>query len=875
VAARLTLAFRPPVAHNSGMSPDADATVTSPPPAASDTATLPPGAAAPPPPPAPTFATVPGYQLVKELGRGGMGVVYLATQDGLNRQVALKMVLAGAHASEKEKARFLVEAEAVAAVRHPGVVQVFDFGTHDGRPYFALEYLSGGCLGSRLDGTPMPPRTAARLVQQIATAVQAAHDAGVVHRDLKPANILFDADGKPKVTDFGLAKRVGSESGLTQTGAVMGTPSYMAPEQAEGKKEVGPAADVYAVGAILYECLTGRPPFRAATPLDTLLQVMSAEPVPPRQLNPQTPADLETVALKCLSKDPRRRYPSAAAVADDLRRYQSGEPIVARPVSLAERGWRWLKKNPLLAAVVVGGPLLLSGTVVIVLAALLLTAVANVRLAAETLKAENDRKEAELQRMIAHERLEKAIEAIDKMLVRAGSERWAGSPEMQEERRQVLEDAVAFYQGFTGEDSKDPQVRKEGAKAYTRLAAAYLMLGDLEKTTTAAAEAGRLYDGLMAEFPNEAEHFAAAAEAHSLAGNSAALRAQYADALREYTRAVGLADTARGMRGDSAAYKLRAVEARAALGYFYLQDDRAKGEQLVATLLELAREVGGPADAGYEYRSALAFALTVGAAYDLARGDPKAAAAKYDESAAVLATLAGKPAPTTHARTQVALSRAIVGVQRGFILTLSPTADRKREGAKQMRAGIALFDELLRVNAKAFPYQLQKFQALRTLAGVYTALNEPAEAAPLAAAADRLMATMIADNPNLAWLAGLDAFRDSVKLVERVRADDTFAFEAEADRLLGLARPRRNWDVVYNVACGYAVAAGKRTPADKHAGKAVALLNELADTLYFRARPKVDRLGTDPDLVPLHTRPDYQQFVAKVKNAPADPPKPK
>jgi formylglycine-generating enzyme required for sulfatase activity/tRNA A-37 threonylcarbamoyl transferase component Bud32 len=293
---------------------------------------------------------IPGYEILGELGRGGMGVVYKARHLRLNRVVALKMVLSGGHATAEECRRFLTEAEVIAAVKHPGIVQVFDFGTHDGLPFLSLELCPGGSLAGKLAGHPLPPRETAPLVEQIARAVQAAHHAGIVHRDLKPGNILLDERRQPRVTDFGLAKRTEISDGLTQTGAVVGTPSYLAPEQAQGKKDVGRTADVYSLGAILYECLTGRPPFRAATTYDTLLQVVHDEPVPPRQLCSAVPLDLETICLKCLSKEPARRYASAAELADDLRRWQAGEPIAARPAGLRERAVKWAGRRPAAAA---------------------------------------------------------------------------------------------------------------------------------------------------------------------------------------------------------------------------------------------------------------------------------------------------------------------------------------------------------------------------------------------------------------------------------------------------------------------------------------------------------------------------------------------
>jgi WD40 repeat protein len=314
-----------------------------------DGATLPP-TRPPAGEPAPAVPAVPGYEILGELGRGGMGVVYRARQTKLNRVVALKMVLAGGHAGADELARFRSEAEAVASLQHSNIVQIHEVGDTEGRPYFSLEFCAGGSLADKLDGTPWPPQPAARLVETLARAVQAAHERGIVHRDLKPANVLLTADGQPKVTDFGLAKRLGQGAGHTRTGATIGTPSYMAPEQAGGRgKDVGPAADVYALGAILYELVAGRPPFRAATPLDTILQVVGEEPVPLRQLQSRVPRDLETVCHKCLQKDPAKRYGSARELAEDLDRYLAGEPILARPVGRAERLWRWCRRNPALA----------------------------------------------------------------------------------------------------------------------------------------------------------------------------------------------------------------------------------------------------------------------------------------------------------------------------------------------------------------------------------------------------------------------------------------------------------------------------------------------------------------------------------------------
>lgn len=287
------------------------------------------------------------YELLEEIARGGMGVVYRARQASLNRTVALKMILAGQFASPADVQRFRTEAEAAANLQHPNIVAIHEVGEHEGRHYFSMDYVEGKNLGALLkEQGPLPATRAAELAKTLAEAVHYAHQRGTLHRDLKPQNILMDPEGRPRITDFGLAKRLHAADTLTATGAVMGSPSYMSPEQAQGRNDlVGPASDVYSLGAVLYEILTGRPPFLGDSPMATMNKVMNEEPPRLRSSRSTTPTDLETICLKCLEKDPSRRYPTARALAEDLARFLAGDPVQARPASALRRAVAWSRRH--------------------------------------------------------------------------------------------------------------------------------------------------------------------------------------------------------------------------------------------------------------------------------------------------------------------------------------------------------------------------------------------------------------------------------------------------------------------------------------------------------------------------------------------------
>ena len=592
-----------------------------------------PGTAAP----AARRPAIAGYEILGELGKGGMGVVYQARDLRLRRLVALKMIRAGAYATPAELARFRAEAEVQASLQHPNIVQIFEVGAAEECPYITQEYVDGGGLDKQIAGTPRPAHAAAQLVETLARAIHSAHQRGLVHRDLKPSNVLLTAGGTPKITDFGLAKRLQGPAGQTKTGDVVGTPAYMAPEQAAGQSQVvGPATDIYALGTMLYELLTGRPPFLAATPLETLLQVRTQDPVPVRRLQPKVPRDLETVCLKCLHKEPAKRYPTAEALADDLRRFLEGKPIVARPVRVWERAFKWAKRRPALVAV---GSLAL----ILVVAA---WAVGTVRTVREKARAEEALRLALQEGTRADETLslalqvmdEIALKALEKQLPAVGGfnilkERFEGLPPMHREllqrepsqhvqspppradneealppgHRELLQQVLKLYEAFTRVNQNSPTAQREQGRAYRRIADVHYLLGQRSAADAAYRQAITYLEERAAALPDEPAFRQELALCYQ---HLALLVAASAPTLAEepYRKAAALQERLAAEFPTVPDYRAELARTYSNLGSWLPPEQAAEGDQVSRRAVELLEQVVAEVPDQPEYRYFLAVA---------------------------------------------------------------------------------------------------------------------------------------------------------------------------------------------------------------------------------------------------------------------------
>jgi eukaryotic-like serine/threonine-protein kinase len=498
--------------------------------------------------------SIPGHVVLEVLRRGGMGVVYRARQLAANRIVALKMLVRGDLTAPEDVVRFRKEPEAVARLQHAHVVQIYEVGEHDGHPYFSMEFLAGGSLDAKLGGNPQPPAWAAQLVMNLAQAIAAAHAGGIVHRDLKPSNVLFTTDGAAKIIDFGLAKRLDLDSGQTKTGSAVGTPSYMAPEQAAGDLQaVGPMVDVYALGAVLYEVLTGRPPFRGSSPLETMEQVRSGELLPPARLQPGIPRDLETICLKCLEKDPAKRYARAADVAEDLRRFLACKPIRARRTSPLGKLWRWSRRNPWVAALLC---LIIVGA-----------AVAFIKILAASRAETAARKQAEQDR-------ERTLEVVDRFFTQVSENEDLKAQGLESLRRELLVRAQEFYRKLIVAYGGEPRLRADLARTYRRLATITSEIGSTDEALSLYGQALEQAEEVAGEAVDKTELEELIAQIQSnLAGLHRRI-GQRQKAEEAYGKTLAISERLVGDHPDDVKYQLMHARCQLHLGFFYVDTFR-------------------------------------------------------------------------------------------------------------------------------------------------------------------------------------------------------------------------------------------------------------------------------------------------------------
>jgi tetratricopeptide (TPR) repeat protein len=793
------------------------------------------------------------YGILRVLGSGGMGIVCTARQDRPQRIVALKMLLADPRAGRQRLERFRSESAILARLRHANIVHILEVGEHAGHAYFTMEFAEGGSLAQKLATAPLSAGDAAELTRTLARTIDAVHQQGIVHRDLKPSNVLLAGDGAPRIADFGLAKELAEEarSERTETGAILGTPGYMAPEQAAGNnRDIGPAVDVYALGAILYECLTGRPPFKAATLLETLEQVRTQEPVPPSRLL-RVPTDLQTICLKCLAKEPGRRYGSAAALADDLDRYLQGKPIQARLVPPWERAWKWTRRKPTAAA--------LMAVSVLSILALALGLIVHDRQMHDALEqAKSKEAEAQSQRQRARAYYHQARDTLDQVIAQFEDYRVGEAPLLKELQRRQIEKALEFYvNALKVDDDADPEVRHDTAYACWRAGDLQLMLGRV-------ADAERNYDraiDLLEGLPDESRRRPRNQHLLACCFNNRGLLANRArrwdDAERDHGKAREILEALAAAEPANLGFRANLAETEHFLGsLFQVTDKLEKAEPFYerAQTLYAALIAERPADEAYQSRQ-IDLLTNLGLLYQNTKRLKEATRAYESAEALLVKLLERHPSSGEY-------SLSLAALYSNWAQLLRAT-DQAQDGLQKLNRAAELSEPVLKQEPRHEVARARVYAAHGARAQAHEALKSWAAAVP---DWDRVVELETRPHP---WLNRV------LRAVTMARAGLHVRVAAEVEALR--KDPQITPDGLYALACALALSAEKvpmdsgldagtkKALAERYAVNAVAQLRDLQTGGYFQTQDHALRLATDPDLLSLRGRADFQQLLAQGK----------
>jgi tetratricopeptide (TPR) repeat protein len=782
----------------------------------------------------------PGYETLSRIGQGGMGVVYKARDLELGRFVAIKTIAAGSHPSPAERARFRAEAHAVARLQHPNIIAIHSIGEHDSRPYLSLEYAEGGSLSTRLAQNPLATRQAAELVETLAKAVHVAHQAGIVHRDLKPGNVLLTADGVPKVSDFGLAKLLDTDSARTVSGQILGSPSYMAPEQAEGHaKDVGPAVDIYALGAILYQCLTGKPPFVGESQLETLKLVTTTEVVLPRRLRPDVPRDLETICLKCLEKKPAQRYATAFDLALDLGRFNRGEPVRARRIGAARRLFKWARRHPWQTTSAATVSVAIAGFVGFMYWH-------NIQLRAEI--GRTQAKAAEARR-----NYQEARATISAMLDRLRDRRLAGSPQLLDLFHDQREDALAFYDRILSQvDSNDPIIRADTAKALAEASLLQHSLGHTDLAEKAVRRAIHLIEGLRNEEPKNARFLRLHTDCLVKLSGYWVVLGRLDQALVVGKESVDLGEQLVAMTPD----EISNLEQLATCHHTYAgflgpqQKDRAKYHYQRA--IEIRERIKPSEIPGVHNRLAQTL-INLGNLHWTQNETSQAEVAFRRAEALLAADISEKQAP----RENAAVTTGLLNVNWGGML-LAP--GRYAESIARTDAGLAKLEPYLRLEphddeARKFCLMLHGNRAY-----AFSGMGRHRDSAQEWQRVVALSPEPVPSHYRIRLAMQLLHADDQASAFEQAKLVKRTAEIAAIDR--------------YNLACLFALRAAaaksdEHQPperrvalAESHIADAFQWLKSAAEAGFFHTPDVRDHARNDPDLAILRGRPEFQKLIA-------------